>query len=181
MSKNAVSSKSSGEGSEARLSEITLRQDQRRCALFSFFEGRRSLGSRRLKCSGFGLQHLWFCYRRRSRTIAGVTPVDGLGFTHDKFTLRVERNHDVNHGTLHVLLLTYSSIVGSFVERLYRAAWRQRCFQSGREHGREGERGQQPISFATVQLCVLATPSTAPRQCCFAVHWRPPAPRGFSA
>jgi len=31
-------------------------------ALFSFFECRRSLGSRRLKCSGFGLQHLWFCY-----------------------------------------------------------------------------------------------------------------------
>jgi hypothetical protein len=28
-----------------------------------FFEGRRSLGSRRLKCSGFGLQHLWFCYK----------------------------------------------------------------------------------------------------------------------
>ena len=28
----------------------------------AFFEGRRSLGSRRLKCSGFGLQHLWFCY-----------------------------------------------------------------------------------------------------------------------
>ncbi len=67
--------------------------------------------------------------------------MDGLGFTHDKFTLRVDRNHDVNHGTLHVLLLTYSSIFGSFVERLYRAAWRQRCFQSGLEHGREGKRG----------------------------------------
>ena len=107
----------------------------------AFLEGRRSLGSRRLKCSGFGLQHLWFCYRRRSRMIAGVTPVDGLGFTHDKFTLRIERNHDVNHGTLHVLLLTYSSIFGSFVERLYRTDWRQRCFQSGREHGREGQRG----------------------------------------
>ena len=40
-----------------------LRQNQRRCALFSFFGGRRSLGSRRLKCSGFGLQHLWFCFR----------------------------------------------------------------------------------------------------------------------
>ena len=31
----------------------------------AFFEGRRSLGSRRLKCSGFGLQHLWFCYRSK--------------------------------------------------------------------------------------------------------------------
>ena len=41
-----------------------LRQNQRTRALFSFFEGCRSLGSRRLKCSGFGLQHLWFCYRR---------------------------------------------------------------------------------------------------------------------
>jgi hypothetical protein len=32
----------------------------------AFFESRRSLGSRRLKCSGFGLQHLWFCYRQIS-------------------------------------------------------------------------------------------------------------------
>src|SRR5208337_372468 len=31
----------------------------------AFLECRRSLGSRRLKCSGFGLQHLWFCYRDR--------------------------------------------------------------------------------------------------------------------
>ncbi len=33
----------------------------------AFFEGRRSLGSQRLKCSGFGLQHLWFCYIVRAR------------------------------------------------------------------------------------------------------------------
>ncbi len=29
----------------------------------AFCEGRRSLGSRRLKSSGFGLQHLWYCYK----------------------------------------------------------------------------------------------------------------------
>ncbi len=41
-----------------------------------FFEGRGSLGSRRLKCGGFGLQHLWFCYRSAtaSRTRMGVVP-----------------------------------------------------------------------------------------------------------
>ncbi len=39
-----------------------LRQNQRRYGLFSVLQGRRSQGSRRLDCLGFGTQHLWFCY-----------------------------------------------------------------------------------------------------------------------
>src|SRR5208337_3150927 len=45
----------------------------------AFLECRRSLGSRRLRCSGFGLQHLWFCYR-------------SLLFTLGEATLRVKVN-----------------------------------------------------------------------------------------
>ena len=35
--------------------------------------------------------------------------MDGLGFTHDKFMLLIESNHDVNQGTLNVLLHMFYS------------------------------------------------------------------------
>jgi hypothetical protein len=44
-----------------------LRQNQRRCVLSSFHQGRRSLRSRRLECRGFEIQHLWFCVKRAGK------------------------------------------------------------------------------------------------------------------
>ena len=52
----------------------------------AFFEGRRSLGSRRLKCSGFGLQHLWFCYS------AAVIHENGAGHERRIVTGQVHAN-----------------------------------------------------------------------------------------
>ncbi len=55
-----------------RTSPASTAKPEKVCPNQLFFEGRRSLGSRRLKCGGFGLQHLWFCYRPLPANPGGI-------------------------------------------------------------------------------------------------------------
>ncbi len=43
-----------------------------------FFEGRRSLGSLRLKCGGFRLRYLWFCYSSRTFRLNRITALAAI-------------------------------------------------------------------------------------------------------